>query len=92
MHDCMTVFITTSYVVISPYRMATHAPRMPHDDAGFNDCQLVIKSLMIKLLLLIVDSQTSMKDHNVSNGLIDSQLNSNDDDDGDDDEILLLKY
>ena len=40
MHDCMTVFITTSYVVISPYRMATHAPRMPHDDAGFNDCQL----------------------------------------------------
>ena len=33
-----------------------------------------------------IDSQTSMMDHNVSNDLIDSQLNSNDDDDDDNDD------
>ena len=41
---------------------------------------------------MIVDSQKSMMDHNVSNDLIDSQLISkddNDNDDGDDDDWIL---
>ena len=32
-----------------------------------------------------IDSQTNVIDHNVSNDVIDSQLNSKDDDDNDDD-------
>ena len=41
----------------------------------------------MKLPLLIVDSdsQTNVMDHNASNDIIDSQLNSKDDDDNDDD-------
>ena len=41
---------------------------------------LVIKSLMMKLPPPI-DSQTSMMDHNVSNDLLDCQMNSKNGDD-----------
>ena len=49
---------------------------------------LVIKSLMMKLPQLIVDSHTSVMDHNASNDIevIDSQLNSKDNDDNDNDD------
>ena len=33
-----------------------------------------------------IDSHTSVMDHNASNNIIDSQLNSRDDDDNDDDD------
>ena len=46
-----------------------------HDDGVFNECQLSDKSLMMKM------PQTDVMDHNVSNDIIDSQLNSKDGDD-----------
>ena len=50
-----------------------------HDDGVFNDCQLSDQEFDDEIAS--IDSQTSMMDHNVSNGLIDSQLNSKGDDD-----------
>ena len=53
-----------------------------HDDGVFNDCQFIDQEFDDEIAS--IDSQTSMMDHNVSNDLIDCQLNSKDDDDDDD--------
>ena len=46
---------------------------------------LAVKSLMMKLPLPI-NSQTNVMDHNASNDIFHSQLNSKDNDDNDDDD------
>ena len=61
-----------------------------HDDGVFNDCQLSDQEFDDEIAS--IDSQTSMMDHNVSNDLIDCQMNSkNDDDDNDDDDYVNIK-
>ena len=61
-----------------------------HDDGVFNDCQLSDQEFDDEIAS--IDSQTSMMDRNVSNDLIDCQMNSkNDDDDNDDDDYVNIK-
>ena len=55
-----------------------------HDDGVFNDCQLSDQEFDEEIDS--IDSQTSVMDHNASNDIIDSQMNSKDDDDNDDDD------
>ena len=45
-----------------------------HDDGVFNDCQLVDQEFDDEIAS--IDSQTNVMDHNASNDIIDSQLNS----------------
>ena len=54
-----------------------------HDDGVFNDYQYSDKEFDDEIAS--IDIQTSMMDHNVSNDLIDCQMNSKDDDNDDDD-------
>jgi hypothetical protein len=54
-----------------------------HDDGVLNDCQLSDQEFDDEIAS--IDSQTNVMDHNVSNDIIDSQLNSKDNDDNDDD-------
>ena len=53
-----------------------------HDDGVFNDCQLSDQEFDDEIAS--IDSQTNVMDHNASNDIIDSQLNSKDNDDNDD--------
>ena len=53
-----------------------------HDDGVFNDYQYSDKEFDDEIAS--IDIQTSMMDHNVSNDLIDCQMNSKGDDDNDD--------
>ena len=52
-----------------------------HDDRVFNDCQLSDQEFDDEIAS--IDSQTNVMDHNASNDIIDSQLNSKDNDDDD---------
>ena len=55
-----------------------------HDDGVFNDCQLSDQEFDDEIAS--IDSQTNVMDHNASNDIIDSQLNSKGNDDNDDDD------
>ena len=55
-----------------------------HDDGVFNDCQLSDQEFDDEIAS--IDSQTNVMDHNASNDIIDSQLNSKDNDDNDNDD------
>ena len=55
-----------------------------HDDGVFNDCQLSDQDFDDEIAS--IDSQTNVMDHNASNDIIDSQLNSKDNDDNKDDD------
>ena len=55
-----------------------------HDDGVFNDCELSDQESDDEIAS--IDSQTNVMDHNASNDIIDSQLNSKDYDDNDDDD------
>ena len=50
-----------------------------HDDGVFNDCQLSDQEFDDEVAS--IDSQTNVINHNASNDINDSQLNSKDDDD-----------
>ena len=61
-----------------------------HDDGVFNDCQLSDQEFDDEIAS--IDSQTNVMDHNASNDIIDSQLNSKDDDDDDNGSYISSKY
>ena len=55
-----------------------------HDDGVFNYCQRSDQEFDDEIAS--IDSQTNVMDHNASNDIIDSQLNSKDSDDDNDDD------
>ena len=55
-----------------------------HDDGVFNDCQLSDREFDDEIAS--IDSLTNVMDHNASNDIINSKLNSKDNDDNDNDD------
>jgi len=55
-----------------------------HDDGVFNDCQLSDREFDDEIAS--IDSLSNVMDHNASNDIINSKLNSKDNDDNDNDD------